>query len=472
MPYLTNVLNTTIILLSTLPIKETTLTPHNVFIYIMFLLFSLPKEEVISLIILVFASLYSFTFTNIGSIVLIIAMTVYLTKKNKNFKIVSLTIYLLAVTFFHNQITPILVIAYIILNFYQYLTKKQIQIAFALASVLLLIPFPEFTLDFSQRSRISQKRIESSNLSQNYSQQTFQRSKTQNIITQKSDNSIAQRPSPTSVQTQNIRAINTKLFKLTMSLAIFFSGLGALYTVILTFKAQRKDRFRIWFTFFTTSIVLLSLFFFMVPSLFKITQIPQNQMQKSETSEKTIVTDTQQQTSIQQSQSRNTENHLKTQTKPPINFIDPFILSTFAYIFAIISTVIAIWFLTRKFISIANEKALEQQNEELQTQPTNYSTDYSYQDILNLESTEFIDHSYRYIRKTFFPQLDHLTPYELIENIQQTSILERLAALTESYVTLKYALVKTHNKQKIDQLKHIFQVLCQELANQKNAALV
>ncbi|AFG34838.1 hypothetical protein NA23_03100 [Fervidobacterium islandicum] len=77
---------------------------------------------------------------------------------------------------------------------------------------------------------------------------------------------------------------------------------------------------------------------------------------------------------------------------------------------------------------------VEKENED--AAPLFFKTDFSFEEILQLEGLEFVKHAYLYIRKEFFKSFDHLTPYELLEVFKN----DDFEFFTNLFVRYEYAL--------------------------------
>lgn len=94
-----------------------------------------------------------------------------------------------------------------------------------------------------------------------------------------------------------------------------------------------------------------------------------------------------------------------------------------------------------------------------------FDTSLDFDDVMRLPGSQFVEHAYMFLRKTFFPTLDHLTPYELMKGVEgqvQGRPLTVLSSLTEEFVRLRYAMMRPSN---FDEwaLKRDFADLCREL---------
>ncbi|HOJ94837.1 MAG TPA: hypothetical protein PK390_06335, partial [Fervidobacterium nodosum] len=138
-------------------------------------------------------------------------------------------------------------------------------------------------------------------------------------------------------------------------------------------------------------------------------------------------------------------------------------LSIIGYSIVGFSMFIAIWYTTKKFFKAMMEKVQENEENNTISEATVYTTNYSYDEILKLNDNEFVEHSYLYVRKTFYPEYDYLTPYELYEMLLQRSeaLSDELRKITNAYVNLKYALRKTFSLDELAELKNMFIQICQ-----------
>ncbi|MFN4223306.1 MAG: hypothetical protein ACK4E1_00645 [Fervidobacterium nodosum] len=466
---LKNLINTIIVLLSVLPFENLKFTPHLVFVLSAFVISTLVREEIISLIILGFGLLYSFTFTNVGIVLLLASILIYIMKKRNSNELINLTFYFMTIAIFNNMITPFMAFAFVLFNlnkFGEYINTKKRFVLLTLLAILLLLPLPQLGLKIENLSKSFQvsKSVE-------YNQKTSISTENQaNIEENKTlrtqENKVNQQKALSNFDI----TIQDKLSKMSKALAIIFSGLLALYTIFLTFKADKKDRPKIWTAFFITNIILI-LSFAVLNALFtemskNVLPISINQYQeKSYNSESS--------NSLKEVfKERNNVENPSASNRLKESFKNPNVILTLSIIgYSIVgfSMFIAIWYTTKKFFKAMMEKVQENEENNTISEATVYTTNYSYDEILKLNDNEFVEHSYLYVRKTFYPEYDYLTPYELYEMLLQRSeaLSDELRKITNAYVNLKYALRKTFSLDELAELKNIFIKICQK-ANFEN----
>jgi len=94
-----------------------------------------------------------------------------------------------------------------------------------------------------------------------------------------------------------------------------------------------------------------------------------------------------------------------------------------------------------------------------QTEGGQYRTKYSYDEILKMHGAEFVHHAYHYVRQVLYPNLDHLTPYELSNKFE----FPELKRLTDNYVAIEYALKKDIEEQELESLHRDFITIMKNL---------
>jgi len=87
-----------------------------------------------------------------------------------------------------------------------------------------------------------------------------------------------------------------------------------------------------------------------------------------------------------------------------------------------------------------------------QTEGGQYKTMYSYDEITKMHGAEFVHHAYHYVRQVLYPNLDHLTPYELSSKFE----FPELKRLTDNYVAIEYALKKDIEEKELENLHRDF----------------
>ncbi|MEJ5257592.1 MAG: hypothetical protein WHS64_05010 [Fervidobacterium sp.] len=133
----------------------------------------------------------------------------------------------------------------------------------------------------------------------------------------------------------------------------------------------------------------------------------------------------------------------------------------FKFITAVIGVVFLIW-MGKSFIEMLMVKEVAEERKEASSshqENTGYRTPHSYDEILKMNGAQFVHHAYHYIRQTFYPTLNHLTPYELVEK----SHSKELKNLTDTYVLVEYAFFNEIQDEKIQALRDDFMRLIESL---------
>ena len=85
-----------------------------------------------------------------------------------------------------------------------------------------------------------------------------------------------------------------------------------------------------------------------------------------------------------------------------------------------------------------------------------FSKENDLEGILSIKDERFIFRAYLWLRKTFFPTYDNLTPLEILKMFSG----ENFVKLTEEFIRIRYALRKS---KRIEELKRIFRKAVEEL---------
>lgn len=133
----------------------------------------------------------------------------------------------------------------------------------------------------------------------------------------------------------------------------------------------------------------------------------------------------------------------------------------FKFITAVIGVASLIW-IGKSFVEMLMTKEVAQEQAEsanAQGEATGYRTPHSYDEILKMNGAQFVHHAYHYIRQTFYPTLNHLTPYELLEKFPS----KELRNLTDAYVLVEYAFKVNVEDENIESLKLSFSHFIKEM---------
>lgn len=461
---LKDLINTMLVLLSVLPVENLKFTPHLVFALSAFVISAFVKEEILSLIILGFGLLYSFTFTNVGIVLLSASILIYIMRKRNSNELINIIIYFMAISIFHNIITPFMAFAFVLFNlnkFDEYINTKKRIVFLTLLVILLLLPLPQLGLKIENISKSFQASKSTEYNEKNSVSNENQTIREENKILRTQEDKVNQQKATSNFDI----TLRDKLSKISKALAMIFTGLLALYTIFLTFKADKKDRPKIWVAFFITNFILI-LSFAVLNTIFSeiskdvlsisINQYKENSYNnESSNSSKDVLKE---RNNIENS---TTLNKFKESFKNPNAILT---LTVIGYLTIGFSMFIAIWYMTKKFFEAMIEKAQENDENNTIREANVYTTNYSYDEILKLNGIDFVEHSYLYIRKTFYPEYDYLTPYELYEMLlQKPEVLSsEFRKITDAYVNLKYALRKTFSLDELSELKNMFIQICQK----------
>lgn len=456
-----NLLNATMIILSTSSLDKDIFDIHFAVITGITLLFSIVREEIISFVILVFGVLYSLTFTSLGITFIPTIALIFLIKRKNTNKIITTVLYFALISIFHNTITPLITVAYILWNYRNEINSKNRKLLLALLIIVLLLPFPEFTLRIRQITHQTQK--STINYTENYDYQTQQQTGKTNTTTKTTN--PAESTNSQKKEGPNIQDI---LLRINQALIITFLVIG-LITYIVNLrtldKVDRKQFFKSFAITLITVSIILSLGVPKISSMFVkynekyIKQLEETR--KKENPDNHNPSQENEQKPKQTLRPNPLSNPLGSKVYLKRDIVNK--VSTIFQLISVVCSVLAILFMINELRKILMKKIQNsEEKKKIFVEPTQFTTDYTYDEILKLDKEEFIEHAYLYIRKTFYPEYDYLTPYELLE-IDNT---EELIILTDRYVRLKYALEKIDYSD-LSNLKAKFTKLCKNLQSQQ-----
>lgn len=457
-----NFLNAVMIILSTSALDKNLFDIHFAVITGITLLFSVVREEIISFVILAFGVLYSLTFTSLGITFIPTIALIFLTKRKNINKIITTALYFALISIFHNTLTPIIAIAYVLWNYRDEINTKNRKLLFTLLIIVLLLPLPEFTLKIRQITDKTQKNT--TNYTESYDYQT-QKQTGKTVTSTKTTNSAESRNS-LKKEGPNIQDI---LLRINQGLIIVFLSIGLIaYIVNLKTldKVNRKQFFKSFAITLITVSIILSIGIPKVASMFVkynekyIKQLEETR--KKENPDHSNPSEESKEKPKQNLRPNPLSNPLGSKVYLKRDIVDK--VSTIFQLIAIVCSVLAILFMINELRKILMKKIQNSEEEKTKifAEPTQFTTDYTYNEILKLDNEEFIEHAYLYIRKTFYPEYDYLTPYELI----QIDSTEELITLTDKYVQLKYALEKIDYSE-LSILKVKFTEICKDLQSQQ-----
>jgi len=456
-----NLLNAIMIILSTSSLDKDIFDIHFAVITGITLLFSIVREEIISFVILVFGVLYSLTFTSLGITFIPTIALIFLIKRKNTNKIITTVLYFALISIFHNTITPLITVAYILWNYRNEINSKNRKLLLALLIIVLLLPFPEFTLRIRQITHQTQK--STINYTENYDYQTQQQTGKTNTTTKTTN--PAESTNSQKKEGPNIQDI---LLRINQALIITFLVIG-LITYIVNLrtldKVDRKQFFKSFAITLITVSIILSLGVPKISSMFVkynekyIKQLEETR--KKENPDNHNPSQENEQKPKQTLRPNPLSNPLGSKVYLKRDIVNK--VSTIFQLISVVCSVLAILFMINELRKLLMKKIQNsEEKKKIFVEPTQFTTDYTYDEILKLDKEEFIEHAYLYIRKTFYPEYDYLTPYELLE-IDNT---EELIILTDRYVRLKYALERIDYSD-LSNLKAKFTKLCKNLQSQQ-----
>lgn len=457
-----NLLNAIMIILSTSALDKNIFDVHFAVITGITLLFSIVREEIISFVILAFGVLYSLTFTSLGvTFIPTIALIFLIKRKNAN-KIITTTLYFALISMFHNIFTPLIASAYILWNYRDEINSKKRRLIFTLLIIALLLPLPEFTLKIRQITHQTQK--STINYIENYDYQTQQQ--TGKTATTTKTTNPAESTNSQKKEGPNIQDI---LLRINQALIITFLVIGLITYIVNLRTLEKVDKKQFFKSFAITLItvsIILSLGVPRVASMFvKYNEKYIKQLEETRKKENPDNPNPSGETGRKPKQTLRPNplsNPLGSKVYLKRDVVDK--VSTIFQLISVICSVLAILFMINELRKILMKKIhnSEEEKTKIFAEPTQFTTDYTYDEILKLDNEEFIEHAYLYIRKTFYPEYDYLTPYELLR-IDNT---EELIAFTDKYVQIKYALEKIdYSESSI--LKAKFTKICKDLQSQQ-----
>lgn len=456
-----NLLNAIMIILSTSSLDKDIFDIHFAVITGITLLFSIVREEIISFVILAFGVLYSLTFTSLGITFIPTIALIFLIKRKNTNKIITTVLYFALISIFHNTITPLITVAYILWNYRNEINSKNRKLLLALLIIVLLLPFPEFTLRIRQITHQTQK--STINYTENYDYQIQQQAGKTNTTTKTTNPAES-----TNSQKKECPNIQDILLRINQALIITFLVIG-LITYIVNLrtldKVDRKQFFKSFAITLITVSIILSLGVPKISSMFVkynekyIKQLEETR--KKENPDNHNPSQENEQKPKQTLRPNPLSNPLGSKVYLKKDIVNK--VSTIFQLISVVCSVLAILFMINELRKLLMKKIQNsEEKKKIFVEPTQFTTDYTYDEILKLDKEEFIEHAYLYIRKTFYPEYDYLTPYELLE-IDNT---EELIILTDRYVRLKYALEKIDYSD-LSNLKAKFTKLCKNLQSRQ-----
>lgn len=464
---LKKILNTLIVVFSVVP-AVSNLDIYSGVILMLSLIFMLLNEEIISFIVFIFAFLYIVTFSNASLNFALAFVLLYLFKSQKINRLFATASYFGVISVLSslndssNYFTPVLAISFLIVNYIEELFDEKIYIPFFIVLVILILPLPEFSPGLSLFKLLKSTTQEVSSGVQEKVEEPLQ-----NIKTYAFEKSKLNDEKNIKENTQKNKNFNTlitfieDLNKINQGIMLLMLLIIAI-SVIVSFKRFTNGKEKIKRIEFKRMMLLIlaAILFTLTVSQFGIRYLS-SKTQKDFAEKK--------QSQLFSNELENNKEQVVVEKVETMEKADKTesnnhgILSDYAVLLLQISSVLLNISLITAFIasvkqSIAHNTTMEKSSNGILAMQ--FKTDYPYEKILTLNGKEFIDHSYRFIRQTFYPEYDNLTPYELLELEKGKSksshfdeLIENLKILTEEFVNLKYAL------REIDDRKDLFEAV-------------
>ena len=415
-------------------------------------------KKLLSSIFLIISILFSISFLKGVVAAFSVAILLSMMGQSKGFsnKWMMLSIYVLAVSFMHNVFTPLFVLAYIILTFSEDFTAKNGKTRFLVIAALVIFlfaPLPDAHLDMESLTHgvDSSTKLESP------------QSSTEglgSIPKSTLSNQGAEEGTKISQTDYNKRQ------SMIQSLDYFVKGdyiLGLIIgLVFITYMfisvvntSNEKQRRRV-ITSLLLSVVVVSAFFIVLPAILntisgKVGSVSSAEMMgKNELSDSQMVDE--RSSSIQGPQGDGLEDNGLKKTNGPDTLM---ILLIFKIVTAISGSIV-LFLLIKSYISTLLNAGRGQDDDEgaddKRTEGVRYKTVYAYDEIIKMHGAEFVHHAYHYVRQVLYPNLDHLTPYELSSKFE----FPELKRLTNNYVAIEYELKEDIEEQELENLRRDF----------------
>ncbi|MFN3691417.1 MAG: hypothetical protein ACK4R7_00870 [Fervidobacterium sp.] len=453
---LKNILNFFIITFSFISINNNPNLHLYVAIIIAFI-FVISLEKIISAIMMAFGILYILTFLDADLKMLFVFGLLFIIKNKKINKIVKTILYFSAISIFNYSLTFIFAIAFLILNFIDDINtvtgegKSHFLLFVAMLVIILSFPMPDLTLKFRLFNSGYQ------GLSDTYSSEENLKKSTNNLETygliNSQDNSKKEIIEP-KIDEKNLQfswgTIIESFIKINQKIIIFIIASLLLLVIVLTSGLERENFKKL----ISNSAVVIILTIFLASSAlqFGFKYLTNKMAQVIDKNNEVISKDD----GVVDMNFQNYGNHAdvtkkyKNSNDKELNDSRAKVIDIITFSFQIISissSIIVALVLVRRLASLivqlSKTEEIEKKEDSIKEQNKQFSTDYSYEKILMLSGKDLIEHAYLYIRKTFYPAHDNLTPYELLElesSKFHQNYFEPLTFLTERFVKLKYAL--------------------------------
>jgi len=415
-------------------------------------------KKLLSSIFLIISILFSISFLKGAVAAFSVAILLSMMGQSKRFsnKWIMLSIYVLAVSFMHNVFTPLFVLAYIILTFSEDFTAKNGKTRFLVIAALVIFlfaPLPDAHLDMESLTH----GVDSSTKLESPQSSTEGLS---SIPKSTLSNQGAEEGTKISQTDYNKRQ------SMIQSLDYFVKGdyiLGLIIgLVFITYMfisvvntSDEKQRRKVIRTLLL-SVVVVSVFFIVLPAILntisgKVGSVSSAEMMgKNELSDSQMVDE--RSSSIQGPQGDGLEDNGLKKTNGPDTLM---ILLIFKIVTAISGSIV-LFLLIKSYISTLINAGKGQDDgegaDDKRTEGVRYKTVYAYDEIIKMHGAEFVHHAYHYVRQVLYPNLDHLTPYELSSKFE----FPELKRLTNNYVAIEYELKEDIEEQELENLRRDF----------------
>lgn len=471
-------------LFATLPLNELIVNMHLLVALGLFFLLTLVHEPVMWRVLFVVSVAYAFIFAGFGLQFLPAFILLVIFRARKVPTVVKTLLFLVAVSVSNNPLSPAFVVAYMVLVHHERLVQawsaSQTRIFVLLLLATLFLPLPRFGL-FDHFGRLPNQRSDFPTSEQRnealFSDEQPRASKEASPVAGRGQNV----PTTASERSAQIRTLSDFLFELNIAMSAI-----ALLLLVWWFVVQLKregvplkDILVRSFTRFVLVTTLFSLLFaFVLPLL--LNYLDSSLLGRKLDRGELLHTATEESdTSIDRFQGgRNDgagqrEDVLVEGTGPGDQWLRLLfqtlgVAISAVVIFSVIGKIVELLRIPR--FSEPTDKDGEEKN------ALRFDTNFSYDDILGLTGRLFVEHAYLFLRKTFFSEMDHLTPYELLDAVSHERrttptgselrvlspiFAEKLSRLTKEFVSSRYAGIETaYGDKEIDELKTAFVALC------------
>ncbi|ODN30058.1 hypothetical protein [Fervidobacterium thailandense] len=462
---LKRLLNVVIVFLGILPLS-TLMDKRGLFLLASVTLASVLNYEVLSFLILIPFIFVGFIYSKLGFHFLPAIPTILLLRTKNPNRILSTVVFLTTMALFSNEIAPAMVLAFLVLNFFDTVgVDRKTLLVFLVLAVVIFLPVPRSSIILSAISKWQ---------TTNQTVETMDAVEEESIEGQTSKTPILPRPEEKSSsatlnkdESGNSKAeIDFMKLLYRMNVVIFIT-VAVLFVATLFVKALAQGP-GILLDFFLSSIlntlILMLMIGIVLPMIAKNSLPARNStdLPRRETSASVDRTpfESLKDGNLASVEKQSATNELQSNVGERITRI----LLIAGFLIGIVAIVMVLNLILFDYKPITAQGE-GKRNIGSSTGP-NYTTNLSWGEILKLSGEVFIVHSYLYIRKNYFGEYDHLTPFELLKKFPDFPILEEL---TKYFVKIKYALCSDgFSQDKIASLKATFQSLVTESSHSVN----